>query len=353
MGYDDMGQHLHRTGDLTSSAKAFHRERDVCTTSTHVIIMYLRLIQVFIDQGNWLAAQSNIHRIRAQKEKYLDPEKLNAKLSAAMGVSLLCTGSYRSAAESFLDADPRMASAKLDDPDDEECYNEVVTPNDVAVYGGLCALASMDRNELQTRVLDNSSFRNYLELEPHIRRAISFFVSSKYSSCLSILEAYKPDYLLDLHLQKQLEHIYSQIRSKAIRQYFTPFSCVTLSALATAFNTDEEMIENELITLINQGTLEGRLDLVNKVLLANTVDERVKAQEESLSMARKYESTAHLRVLRIQTLNSGLEVKTSKEKPGSSRTVNPQDIYGNGKLDLYITGSGPGRTGSRGGRRFP
>jgi COP9 signalosome complex subunit 1 len=351
MGYDDLGQHYHRIGDLTNSAKVFQRQRDVCTTATHVVIMYLRLVQVFVDQGNWLAAQSNIQRIRAQKEKYLDPDKLSAKLSAATGIALLCSGSYKNAAESFLDTDPRMASAKLDEPDDEESYNEVLTPSDVAVYGGLCALASMDRNELQTRVLENSSFRNYLELEPHIRRAISFFVSSKYSSCLSILEAYKPDYLLDLHLQKHLEDIYSQIRSKAIQQYFLPFSCVTLSALATAFNTDEEKIGDELNTLIKRGNLQGRVDLVSKVLLANTVDERIKVQEESLSMAKTYESTAHLRVLRIQTLNSGLEVKTSKEKPGS-HTINPQDVYGNGKLDLYVTGSGLGRTGPRGGRRF-
>jgi COP9 signalosome complex subunit 1 len=351
MGYDDLGQHYHQIGDLTNSAKAYHRERDACTTATHVVLMYLRLIQVSIDQENWLAVQSNIQRIRAQKEKYPDSDKLNAKLSAAMGIALLRSGSYRSAADNLLEADPRMASAKVDDPEDEESYNEVITPNDIAVYGGLCALASMDRNELQARVLENSSFRNYLELEPHIRRAISFFVSSKFSSCLSILEAYKPDYLLDIHLQRHLEDIYSQIRSKAIQQYYVPFSRVTLSALATAFNTDEGKVESELNTLIKRGSLEGRVDLVGKLLLANTVDERTKVREESLSMAKTYEDTAHLRILRMQTLTCGLEVKAVKEK-AISRNINPQDIFGNGQLDSYMMGSGPGRVGLRGGKRL-
>lgn len=351
MGHDDLGQHYYQIGDLTNSAKAYHRERDVCTTVTHVVLMYLRLIQVSIDQANWLAVQSYIQRIQAQKEKYSDFNKLNAKLPAALGIASLCSGSFRTAAGKFLEVDPRMASAKLDDPEDEESYNEVITPNDVAVYGGLCALASMDRNELQTRVLENSSFRNYLELEPHIRRAISFFVSSKYSSCLAILDAYKPDYLLDIYLQKHLDQIYSQIRSKAIQQYFIPFSCVTLSALAAAFNTDEERIELELNTLIKRGNLDGRIDLVRKVLIANTVDEKIKVQEEALSTAEVYENTAHLRLLKIQTLNAKLEVTATKDKAGS-RSVNQQDIFGNGKFDTHMTGSGPGRAGLRSGKRF-
>ena len=351
MAYDDLGHYYHQTGDLTNSVKNYQKEREFCTTTTHVVLMYLRLVHVSIDQANWLAVQSNVQRIQALKEKYPDFHKLNAKLPAAMGIALLCSGSYRNAADKFLEVDPRMTSAKLDDPEDEESYNEVLTPNDVAVYGGLCALASMDRTELQKRVLENSSFRNYLELEPHIRRAISFFVSSKYSSCLSILDAYRSDYLLDIHLQKHFEPIYSKIRSKAIQQYFIPFSCVTLSALATAFNTNEEKIENELSTLIKRGSLDGRIDLVGRVLLANTVDERIKVQEEALSMAKTYENTAHLRLLRIQTLNAKLEVKAPKEKTGTN-VLNPEDLIGGSKTDLFMTGSGPYRTGFRGGRRF-
>ena len=360
MGHDDLGQHYHQIGELTDAARAYNRERDVCTTTTHVVLMYLRLIQASIDQANWLAVQSNIQRIYQQQEKYSDFHKLSAKLPAAMGVALLCSGSYRSAADKFLEADPRMASAKPDDPDDEESYSEVLTPNDVAVYGGLCALASMNRNELQSRVLENSSFRNYLELEPHIRRAISFFVSSKYSSCLSILDAYKADYLLDIYLQKHLDHIYSRIRSKAIQQYFIPFSCVTLSALATAFNTDEEKIEHELSTLIKRGNLDGRIDLVRKVLLANKVDERTKVQEEALAMAKVYENTTHLRLLKIQTVSAKLEVKGAHDKAGGSRNKATQDLIGTGRFDSMTTGFGPGsgpgpgagRVGLRGVRRY-
>lgn len=349
MGYDDLGQHYHQIGELTNSSRAFGKMRDHCTTASHILIMSIRLIVVSIDQNNWLAVQSSVQKLRSQT-KFLELERVAAKLSAAMGLATLDSGYYKEAAESFLETDPRMASAKMDDPNDEESFNEVLTPNDIAVYGGLCALASMNRDELQKQVLENSSFRNYLELEPHIRRAISFFVSSKYSACLSILESYKTDYLLDIHLQRHIPELYFRIRSKAIQQYFIPFSCVTLSALASAFNTDESTIETELTRLIKQGPLDARIDLVDRVLLANTVDERTKVHDEALAMAKNYERTAHLRILRMEIINAGLEVRAPKGQ-GPLMPMSSQDSYGNGGLGSFMGGSG-GRGGLRSGGRY-
>lgn len=355
MGYDDLGQHYHRIGDLVNSSKAYQRMRDHCTTSSHIMIMSLRLTNVHIDQANWLAVQSNVQRLRASGQKYPDADKNSAKLSAAMGLAYLNSSSFREAAQTFIYTDPRMVQARFDDPNDEEAYNEVITPNDIAVYGGLCALASMTRDELQRWVLDNSSFRNYLELEPHIRRAISFFVSSKYSACLAILESYKSDYLLDIHLQRHLNELYFQIRSKAIYQYFIPFSHVTLSALASAFNTDDSTIEVELTSMIKRGDLDARIDLVDRVLIANQVDARSKMHEDAIVMAKEYERTALLRIFRIGVLNAGLEVKGPKGHVGGMGGMTPMGVDGMGSHGGgYGVGEmmGQGRHGLRSGGRF-
>ena len=316
MGYDDLGQHYHAVGDLTKSNKAYSTMRDYCTTNSHIVIMNMHLINVSVDQNSWFAAQNHVQRIRgsAGGHKYPEAEKNSAKLSAAHGLASLAQSNYKDAAMEFLATDPRMSTAKLDDPSDEESYNEVLTPNDVAIYGGLCALASMTREELQTKVLDNSDFRNYLELEPHIRRAISHFVSAKYSQCLSILDSYKADYLLDIYLQPHLSRLYADIRSKAIRQYFIPFSSATLAALAGAFNTDEPTIEFELTELIKSKELDARIDLVDRVLLAKQVDARRQVHADALSAAKEHERTAHLRILRMAMLNAGLDVKSPRDK---------------------------------------
>lgn len=315
MGYDDLGQHYQRIGDLASSNKAYAKMRDFCTTQAHIVIMSMHMINVSLQGENWLAVQSSVTRVRSSGfNNTKDADKNSARLSAAMGISQLALGRFKDAAREFIEMDPRMAGAKMDDPMDEESYNEVLTPNDVAVYGGLCALASMSREELQRDVLDHKTFRNYLELEPHIRRAISHFVSSKYSACLSILDNYKADYQLDIYLQPHVQEIYFEIRSKAIRQYFIPFSCVTFSALATAFNTDEASIEIELTTMIKRGTLAARLDLVDRVLLAVKKDGRAEVHAKAMATAKEYEKTLRLRLLRMQVLNAGLEVKAPQQK---------------------------------------
>jgi len=312
MGCEDLGRHYHLIGDLSNAIKAYSKERECVQTSAHVAIMNMHLMHVSIDQGNWLSVQSSVQKLRGLTSSSSGGEIDSAqpKLAAALGLAQMATGSYKDAALSFLGTDPRMLQAKLDDPNDPDAYNEIITPNDIAVYGGLCALASMDRHELQTRVLDNSSFRNYLELEPHIRRAISFFVASKYSSCLQILESYKADYLLDLYLYRHVNEIYFRVRSKAIVQYFIPFSCVTLAALATAFNADEPTIERTLVDMIGNGSLDARIDLEKRVLLAKQIDARREVHEEALAMAKDYERTLQLRLLRMEVINAGLEVKS-------------------------------------------
>lgn len=53
------------------------------------------------------------------------------------------------------------------------------------MYGGLCALAEFDRDELKRQVIDEScSFRHFLELCPSVREIVADFYCSRYPSCL-------------------------------------------------------------------------------------------------------------------------------------------------------------------------
>lgn len=97
-------------------------------------------------------------------------------------------------------------------------FPQLLSPSNVAVYGGLCALATFDRQELQRNVISSrwgprcrpagreqggraqgsseecgsrSSFKLFLELEPQIRDIIFKFYESKYASCLKMLDEMK------------------------------------------------------------------------------------------------------------------------------------------------------------------
>lgn len=255
MGNEDLGNHFYACGDLANAFKSYSRMRDFGTAPKHLLEMHLQIIRVCIEQGNYLTAQSHIGKIRNVPKSVEEEEGLAPKLSAAMGLVQLASGNFLNAAKSFIECSPSLGSS----------YNDVISSNDVAVYGSLCALASMDRLSLKADVLDNNNFRNFLELEPHMRRAISFFYTAKYSNCLQILEDYKNDYLLDINLQRHVKELYDIIRSKSIVSYFIPFSCVTLASMSEAFATDDLTLEKELVSMIGKGTLHARIDTKNRV----------------------------------------------------------------------------------------
>ncbi|KAL2444227.1 COP9 signalosome complex subunit 1 [Exophiala dermatitidis] len=327
MGNEDLGNHYYTIGDLNNAVKAYSRMRDYCTTAAHIASTAFRIVAVAIEQKNWLAVQSQVHKIRNLQMKPEDMARNQPKIYAAMGLQQMSIGDYHDAAISFLNTEASLGDS----------YSEVITSNDVAVYGGLCALASMTRSELQTEVLDNANFRNFLELEPHIRRAIKSFCAGKYNQCLDILESYRPDYLLDIYLQPLLADIYKKIRTKSMIQYFEPFSKVTLANMEKMFGSPinpqafqgadndagttaaagPETFLDEIIALIEDGKLDARIDLEHGTLDAVQHDLRAEAQQAALDMVERFEREAHQKLLRLQVINAGIEVKLppSKKKP--------------------------------------
>ncbi|ETI25908.1 hypothetical protein G647_02685 [Cladophialophora carrionii CBS 160.54] len=318
MGNEDLGTHYYTIGDLNNAVKAYSRMRDYCTTAAHIASTAFRIIAVAIEQRNWLAVQSQVHKVRNIQLKPEESARNQPKIQAAMGLQQMSTFDYHEAAISFIHTDPSLG----------DTYRDVVTSNDIAVYGGLCALASMSRAELQSKVLENSNFRNFLELEPHIRRAITFFCGSKYSQCLDILESYRADYLLDIYLQPLVADIYKRVRTKSIVQYFQPFSKVTLASMEKMFGspthssgaTDEasarRVFLEEIIALIEDGRLDARIDMESGVLEAVQHNQRAEAQQSALDMVDAFVREARMKLIRLEVVNAGLEVKPPSKKKG-------------------------------------
>lgn len=310
MGNEDLGHFYFDTGDYSSAQKAYMKMREHCTSNKHLADMTLRLVYVSIAQKSWLGVQTNVAKVEAAQLKGDDKAKLEPIVSACSGLSHMAISNFREAANHFLKTSPAYLTAEP--AANITWQKDVISPNDVAVYGGLCALASMDRSDLQDKVLANSEFRNFLELEPHIRRAINLFCNSKYSACLEVLEGYRNDYLLDVYLSKVLNTMYSKIRTKSIVQYFIPFSCVTLDEMASKFPTTDYRIEDELERMINDGTLDARIDLVDRLLISPPTNPRHDVHAEALAMAESYDHTLRLRLTRLNMLAAGMEIKQDK-----------------------------------------
>ncbi|KAJ5936702.1 hypothetical protein N7466_003152 [Penicillium verhagenii] len=314
MGNEDLGNHYYETGDLWEAAKSYTRMRDYCTTPNHIESMLFKLMAVSIERFDWVGVEAQVHRLQ---NNHTMPDVLmetQPKVAVSLALAQMKQGSYLDAAKTFMNVPSTPG---------DETYNDVISANDVAVYGGLCALASMDRNELQARVLDNSTFRPFLELEPHIRRAVVFFCNSKFRPCIEILEAYRADYLLDFHLRSHVSELYKMIRNKSIHQYLVPFSKASLDSMAAVFSPAEvgqriglsSPFLQELIKLIQDDVLDLRIDLEHGFLIRNKHDLRAEMQAEALENLATFNQELHWRMLARSVIDAGLQVRSAPEPP--------------------------------------
>ncbi|ESZ92994.1 hypothetical protein SBOR_6615 [Sclerotinia borealis F-4128] len=299
MGNEDLGKHYEATGQLGFAFDAYSRMRQDMSIPRHIVGISRHIIEVCIERKEYIAVLSTAQKMKGIAVGPDDDKIIKPFIHAAEGIAQLQAAKYADAAQCFLQAPPGMGTS----------CNTIITPNDVAVYGGLCALATIERNDMQKLVLENSEFRTYLELEPHIRRAIQSFVGSKYAACLEILESYRADYLLDIHLQQHVDELYTRIRSKSIVQYFIPFSCVTFETLNKNFAPPGKTIEKELAEMIKCGELDARIDLVSKTLVSTPKATRQEIQQEALKTAKQVEREARQHLLRMNIIAADMEVK--------------------------------------------
>nr|XP_054500786.1 COP9 signalosome complex subunit 1 isoform X2 [Agelaius phoeniceus] len=291
-GHDDLGDHYLDCGDLSNALKCYSRARDYCTSAKHVINMCLNVI-------------------KQRGERDSQTQAILTKLKCAAGLAELAARKYKQAAKCFL-------LASFDHCD----FPELLSPSNVAVYGGLCALATFDRQELQRNVISSSSFKLFLELEPQVRDIIFKFYESKYASCLKMLDEMKDNLLLDMYLAPHVRTLYTQIRNRALIQYFSPYVSADMRKMATAFNTTVAALEDELTQLILEGLINARIDSHSKILYARDVDQRSTTFEKSLQMGKEFQRRAKAMILRAAVLRNQIHVK-SPPREGSQGELTP------------------------------
>jgi len=321
-GHDDLGDHYLDCGDLCNALKCYSRARDYCISAQHIINMCMNVIQVSIYLQNWPHVQTYVNKAEAVPDVFDSAsgtanektKKANmgtfTKLKCSSGLAELAQKQYKSAARLFLQASF-----------DHFQYTEVMSAHDVALYGGLCALASFDREELHKKVLSSSSFKLFLELDPQLRDILHKFYASKYGSCMALLQQMKDNLLLDMFLSPHVNNLYTKIRNRALIQYFSPYMSADLNKMASAFNTTVAELEDELTSLILDGQISARIDSQNKILHARDIDHRSTTFEKALQAGKEYQWRTRALILRTVVIKNHIQVKAvpRDDEAGTSR----------------------------------
>ena len=163
---------------------------------------------------------------------------------------------------------------------------QLVAPADIAIYGTLCALSSYSRTAIKAQILENSVFGAYVEQEPYVRELLESYMGNRFKLMLETLERYsvrstlplvsltvlirryvQTRHALDLHIGGHLTNITNLIRSRALVQYFQPFASIKLERMSSAFGWTVDELERQVVTLIQAGEIQARVDRQNKVRL--------------------------------------------------------------------------------------
>ncbi|KHN27284.1 COP9 signalosome complex subunit 1 [Glycine soja] len=262
MGYNDFGEFYYAHGQLGDAFKSYVRTRDYCTTSKHIVHMCMSAILVSIEMGQFPHVTSYVSKAE-QSPDALEAVTV-AKLRCAAGLANLEAKKYKLAAR-------------------------------------------------KSKVIDNSNFRNFLELVPEARELINDFYSSHYASCLEYLGNLKANLLLDIHLHDHVETLYDQIRHKALIQYTLPFVSVDLNMMANAFKTTVAGLEKELEALITDNQIQARIDSHNKILYARHADQRNATFQRVLETGREFDRDVRSMLLRSNLIKHEFNLRALRK----------------------------------------
>ncbi|CAE7940764.1 csn1 [Symbiodinium sp. KB8] len=263
-------------GDFPTAEKYLARSREFCTEPQAVFATCMTIIRLRALQRQYSDIQN--FTSKAHHTPFKD-EASQSRIFASYGLYNMTTGKYKDAATSFSQVKPQDLGSS---------FSDILSPQDVALYGVLCGLGSLDRAEVQSKLLDSPTFRECLDMAPQLRDLAIDFCSCRYAACLASLDRLKEPLSLDVHLSGQVANLCEQIRSKGIVQYFAPFLSVSLHRMAEAFNTDVESMQREVAKLIGQRQLDAKIDSQRKILHASHADQRRSTYNNALRVSNDF-----------------------------------------------------------------
>lgn len=346
-GYKALADHCYRRGDFQGAFKNYLRTRDYSSDTSDTSQSCLAVLRGSIITRSYAHIGNYVGRVDQFAEMAMlkngssgsgvDIEQqvgsgggdavsrmmyaLNDKVAATAGLAQLANGKFLAAGRYFTSISPDLideltphnnntgTEQEAGDGDGEEgrTWSRLLAPRDVAVYAGICALASFDRGELRIRILESPTFSPYLDTVPQIKEAVYNFYNHKYTASLGALDALLPLLRADIHLQQHLGALYQDIRWKAMRNYTAPFSSLDLNTMAAEFGCrDVGGIEKELAVLISGGEIQARIDSHAKILYAYKKDARSEMYAAAVEAAEGHIRDGKALLLRVSMVKNDL-----------------------------------------------
>jgi len=244
---------LSQLGDFDLAIHKLMDAKDFAEVASEFIECHMEIIKTSVKQGSLTHVNNEANRMFVSYEKDLTPAN-KSQINACMGLYWMKNQKFNRACEHFLKA-TNISN-----------FSDILSKRDIGIYGALCALGDLKRDQLKKQLLDNP-FMHYLEKAPKVKKLVLAMTNSQYSEVMKLLGELKQHFYLDYYLHSVADELMNAVRGKALVQYFEPFSSMNLIRMAKDFGVGLSDIEEELHKAILSGQVKGKIDLANHTLL--------------------------------------------------------------------------------------
>lgn len=311
LSFNDIGDLHYERGNLSEAMKSYLRTRDYCTIPKHNLDLCARVVSVSMDLNQF--GNVNFYVTKAESTAgenipsgAIKENVMSSKIKAAAALVLLIEGQYKGAAKKFLEVGWNVG----------ESFSTIIAPEDIAVYGTLCALATLERSVIRKTALENTVFKSFLELVPDIKYILNSFFAGKYGDCLSYLARIESELKLDVHLSRHVEPLISQITERMILLYFSPYSSVDMNRMAVALNMNIVQLEKSVAALIACDKIPARIDSQSKTLHRRQHDVRSVTIEKVERLSAKHLREVKRGILRLSVMQERFQVPSKDSSIG-------------------------------------
>jgi COP9 signalosome complex subunit 1 len=255
IGHNDMGDFCYERGDLENALKNYNKTRELLTTSYQNDDLVNNLIIISLDSEKFYNIQNASSRIGFETSSIVIQ-----KCRIAEGIASLSQSNYRNAALKFLEIKSDIFDHNI---------NNIATIEDIMHYTILCVLATLQRNEIQSMMLDNNvKYKEVLELYPNIKSILTNYMDCKYNDVKIQLNNIKSYLSIDIYISNHINKLYDMIHEKMLLLYMSPYNKINLHTLSKEFN-----IQNK----------KELFHILSNLILSNKLHAKINAVEMSLT----------------------------------------------------------------------
>eukprot|EP01083_Nonionella_stella_P175432 610842_1 len=355
--YLEAAQYCVSIGNFNTAISRYIEAKSYAGDTQMLLDINLKIMVTSIQSGQFGHVKSEASHALASEDIFKD-NKFKSKVLCCLALYNLYNGRYDMAVHNLIECHFSVHNV----------FKEILSGSDIALYGGLCALASFSRLQLKKSVLDNTEFKRFLELQPKVGALIQNFYDSEYGKVMSGLNGLRNDMIVDLYLFPRVDHLLTAIRGKALVQYFSPYSAMDINKMASSFKVPVNEMEQELAVCIGDSHIKAKIDSHNKIVYASKTNKRNELFQNVLNLGEDFERDMKAVLLRTSLIRNQCIVSQSRADWMDSYEMDGDGQAGGimgmaqsalGGMGRRIMGGGGGGGGGRGrgrgggGRRAP